>query len=326
MTLQPLLEAQPAIQIHAFAAISAFLLGAVVLFRRKGDKLHRLGGRVWVALMLVVALSSFFIHTIRLWGVWSPIHLLSIGTLLSLAYAVRKVRGGDVVAHAAAMRTTYVGALIVAGAFTLAPGRIMNEVAFGRAGSADAAGSGVAASHQGPTIVGIVTLTPLWVWPLLLYVLYAGWKATRDRVVTPWRPLVMPAVAAGLALQELISPGLSLAGLAAFAVGAAGGSVAGLVLGRRRPAERRGDGRLALKGDWVPLLLLLGIFGLRYAIGVALAIHPSLGQDVGFLVASLALSGLFAAMMIALTIAALPAGTVRLAGLAGRAVQPSAGK
>ncbi|MGO4839398.1 DUF2306 domain-containing protein, partial [Rhizobiaceae sp. 2RAB30] len=188
------------IQVHAFAAISAFLLGAVVLFRRKGDRLHRLGGRIWVALMLVVSLSSFFIHTIRLWGIWSPIHLLSIATLLSLAYAVRRIRSGDVVAHAAAMRTTYVGALIVAGGFTLAPGRIMNEVVFGRADVAKAAAASPAATEHGPTVVDIVTHTPLWVWPLLLYVLYAGWKATRDRVVAPWRLLVMPAVATGLAL------------------------------------------------------------------------------------------------------------------------------
>jgi uncharacterized membrane protein len=326
MTLQPLLEAQPAIQIHAFAAIAAFLLGAVVLFRRKGDRLHRLGGRIWVALMLVVALSSFFIHTIRLWGIWSPIHLLSVATLLSLAYAVRRIRGGDVVAHAAAMRTTYAGALIVAGAFTLVPGRIMNEVFFDRAGTADVAGLGASARDQGPTFVGIVTHTPLWVWPLLLYVLYAGWRATRDRVVAPWRLLVMPAVATGLALYNLVSAGPSPAGLAAFAAGVAGGSAAGFALGRRRPAERRGDGKLAVRGDWVPLVLILGIIAVRYATGVALGIDPSLGQDTLFLVVRLALSGLFSAMMIVLTIAALPSGMSRPAGLAGPAVQPSSGK
>lgn len=68
MTLQPLLQASPVIQIHAYAAIAALLLGAAVLFRRKGDRLHKLGGRIWVLLMVVVAISSFFIHAIRIWG------------------------------------------------------------------------------------------------------------------------------------------------------------------------------------------------------------------------------------------------------------------
>ena len=110
------------------------------------------------------------------------------------------------------------------------------------------------------------------------------------------------------------------------AAGVAGGSAAGFALGRRRPAERRGDGKLAVRGDWVPLVLILGIFAMRYATGVALGIDPSLGQDTLFLVVRLALSGLFSAMMIVLTIAALPLGMSRPAGLAGSAVQPSSGK
>lgn len=134
MNLQPLLDASPAIQIHVAAAIAAFVLGGVVLFRRKGDRPHRLGGRAWVGLMLVVALSSFFIHEIRLWGDWSPIHLLSIATLFSLAYGVAKIRRGNVNAHRRTMQATYGGALIVAGLFTFLPGRIMHEVVFGGSG------------------------------------------------------------------------------------------------------------------------------------------------------------------------------------------------
>lgn len=131
MNFQPLLDASPAIQIHAYAAIAAFLLGGFVLFRRKGDRLHRIGGRVWFGLMLTVALSSFFIHTIRVWGAWSPIHLVSVGTLFSLGYGIWLIRRRIVIGHAVVMKATYIGALIVAGIFTFLPGRIMAEVFFG---------------------------------------------------------------------------------------------------------------------------------------------------------------------------------------------------
>jgi len=131
MTLQPLLDASFAIQFHAAAAILAFVVGAVVLFRRKGDGRHRLAGRIWVALMVVVSLSSFFIHTLKVWGVWSPIHILSVTTLAALVYAVAAIRRRDVATHARAMKITYLGALVVAGIFTFMPGRIMNEVFFG---------------------------------------------------------------------------------------------------------------------------------------------------------------------------------------------------
>ncbi|MEX0955252.1 MAG: DUF2306 domain-containing protein [Rhizobiaceae bacterium] len=130
MNFLPLLQASTAIHIHVVAAVAAFLLGGVVLFRRKGDRLHRIGGRVWVTLMLVVAVSSFFIHTINLWGIWSPIHLVSVGTLVSLAYGVWLIRKHNVTGHRNTMRTTYAGALIIAGIFTFLPGRIMYEVFF----------------------------------------------------------------------------------------------------------------------------------------------------------------------------------------------------
>ena len=38
--------------------------------------------------MAAVSLSSFWIHDLRIWGPWSPIHLLSIFTLVMLPVAV----------------------------------------------------------------------------------------------------------------------------------------------------------------------------------------------------------------------------------------------
>jgi len=131
MDFTPLLSASPAIQIHTLAAVLAFGLGGFVLFRRKGDRLHRIGGRIWVGLMLAVCLSSFFIHTIRMFGPWSPIHLLSVGTLFALWRGVTLARLRRIAKHRLAMQLTYVGALVLAGFFTFMPGRIMHEVFFG---------------------------------------------------------------------------------------------------------------------------------------------------------------------------------------------------
>ena len=130
MTFEPLMQATLAIQLHTLAAILAFFLGGVVLFRRKGDRLHRLGGRVWAGLMLAVAATSFFIHTIGLVGIWSPIHLISIATFWLLGRAIWLARAGGIREHRAIMQQTYLGALIVAGAFTFWPGRVMHAVFF----------------------------------------------------------------------------------------------------------------------------------------------------------------------------------------------------
>ncbi len=131
MTLAPLLAAPALIQWHAFAALSAFALGAVQLAAPKGTIPHRLFGWIWAALMLAVVVSSFFIHTIRLWGPWSPIHLLSLFTLVMLPLAVLRARRHEVERHRRAMTSMFVGALVIAGAFALLPGRIMHDVVFG---------------------------------------------------------------------------------------------------------------------------------------------------------------------------------------------------
>jgi uncharacterized membrane protein len=81
--------------------------------------------------MLAVALSSFFIHDLRVWGIWSPIHLLSILTLATLPVGVWHARRHAVRHHQWTMISLFAGALLIAGIFTLMPGRIMHAVLFG---------------------------------------------------------------------------------------------------------------------------------------------------------------------------------------------------
>ena len=131
MNLALLLDAAPAIQLHAFAAVTAFALGVVQLSAPKGTLPHRTIGWIWVTLMAVVALSSFWIHQLRLWGPWSPIHLLSIFTLAVLPLAVMAAHRHAVDRHRRAMTGLFFGALVIAGLFTLVPGRITHKVVFG---------------------------------------------------------------------------------------------------------------------------------------------------------------------------------------------------
>ena len=132
MTLAPLLAADGAIRLHAFAAMTAFALGVVQLGAPKGTIPHRTIGWVWVILMLAVSVSAFWIHTIQLWGPWSPIHLLAIFTLAILPIAVLHARRHRVHQHRIAMLSLFFGALVIAGLFTLFPGRIMHTVVIGQ--------------------------------------------------------------------------------------------------------------------------------------------------------------------------------------------------
>ncbi len=131
MSLAPLFAASPVIVVHAFAAMAAFALGVAQLLLPKGTGPHRFMGWTWVSFMVVVAGSSFWIQEIRLFGPWSPIHLLAILTLLMLPAGVYFARRGRVRGHALTMIGLFTGALVIAGLFTFVPGRIMHAVAFG---------------------------------------------------------------------------------------------------------------------------------------------------------------------------------------------------
>ena len=123
-------QTQP-IPLHAILAMIAIILGGIQLSMKKGGTIHKLLGRIWVGLMLIVATTSFFIHEIKLWGAYSPIHLLSLWTIFILGVGVYYVRVGNIKRHKQVMIATYFFALIVAGFFTLYPGRIMHQILIG---------------------------------------------------------------------------------------------------------------------------------------------------------------------------------------------------
>jgi len=131
MSFDPLFAAPVVVQIHAFAAMAALLLGIVQFAAPKGTLPHRTLGYTWVGLMLVIAISSFAIYGKRPWGSFSAIHILSVIVLVLTPLAVLAAHRHHVNTHRGAMTAIFTGALIIAGGFTLLPGRIMHSVVFG---------------------------------------------------------------------------------------------------------------------------------------------------------------------------------------------------
>ena len=119
------------ILLHAIAAILAIILGGVQLYMNKGSVTHKLLGYIWVGLMLIVSVSSFFIHEIKLWNAYSPIHLLSAWTIFSLVLAIYYVRVSNIKRHKQVMIMIYGFALVLTGFFTFMPGRVMHQIVFG---------------------------------------------------------------------------------------------------------------------------------------------------------------------------------------------------
>lgn len=114
---------------HIATALVAVLLGIAILAMPKGTSRHKLMGRIWVALMTIVAVGSFSIKALD-GDSFSPIHVLSVITLVSMTYSIYMIRRGNRRAHVAAMIGCFIGA-VVAGSFTLHPDRIIGGFFFG---------------------------------------------------------------------------------------------------------------------------------------------------------------------------------------------------
>lgn len=131
MTFDPILNAPIYVQVHACAAVVALLLGPFVILRNRRDRLHKVGGYIWVVAMACAAISSFWIMEFRVIGPFSPIHGLSIYVLWSLYRGVSYAIARNIAAHRQTFRALYLQGLVLAGLFTLLPGRILNRMLFG---------------------------------------------------------------------------------------------------------------------------------------------------------------------------------------------------
>lgn len=117
------------IQLHIAAAVGALVLGPVALWSRKGSPVHRSAGYVWVALMLTAAITSLFIRDFRLPNIagYTPIHLVTVFTFVGVGTGIAAAVRRHIRVHQKAMRRTYIGGCLIAGAFALLPSRFLGH-------------------------------------------------------------------------------------------------------------------------------------------------------------------------------------------------------
>jgi len=128
-----LMQRHPLIFFHLVTATGALLLGLFMLLRRKGTRSHRLLGWTWVALMASTALASAFIRDYRLPNLWgyTPIHLFTVTVAVMLPLGLWYAKRGRIEGHRKTMQRLYIGACVVAGLFTLLPGRFLGSLLWG---------------------------------------------------------------------------------------------------------------------------------------------------------------------------------------------------
>lgn len=155
---------------------------------------------------------------------------------------------------------------------------------------------------QHPEALGtVIRSTPTWVWGLATGLAVLGASQLKDRSASLTRVSLMPVVMTSFSVWGTLSAfGNSPLLAQAFAAWAAAAAVV-FALVARLPAQARYDAasrRYAIPGSVVPLLLMVGIFLVKYVVGVDLTMAPQLMRDPSYALTIAALYGAFTGLFI----------------------------
>lgn len=128
---------------------------------------------------------------------------------------------------------------------------------------------------QSTTLSEILIYTPHWVFGLLAILIVFGIMQARTRQVPVQVALILPFAMLVLSLSGVLRyVGLQLPALACWLVGIAAFTALSVkLIGKNIARFDSTTRKLVIQGSWLPLLVILGIFITRYALGVATAMQ-----------------------------------------------------
>lgn len=133
-------------------------------------------------------------------------------------------------------------------------------------------------------LMTILQQVPGRIWILLVVLIALGLSQTLPRRRKPRSATILPVIMIALSFYGVVSafPAQPLT-MASWAAGVAAAVMLSSALGAWNGIEwSEADQRLLVPGSWMPLALILGLFAVKFGVGVALAMHPELARDGSF--------------------------------------------
>jgi hypothetical protein len=146
-----------------------------------------------------------------------------------------------------------------------------------------------------PSFFQIVANTPLWVWPLMAFILWLGLQGLQPRVIPVWRLAILPTVGFATSLGGIVQSVDPAAAATGWGLALLAFLPLGWAFGQNRPVRLRPeDGKLEIAGGWFALVFGVSIFAVRYAMGVLFGVLPALRAEPMWIHASGAVGGVVA--------------------------------
>jgi len=149
-------------------------------------------------------------------------------------------------------------------------------------------------------LIAILSGAPTWVWFLLVALVALGLSQTLPRSVTLRRAAIVPIVLVAFSLYGVTSSfgrqGTAVAAWAvALVIGASLAMAAGAWSGIAWSAQEQ---RLKVPGSWWPMVLILGLFITKFAVGVMLAMQPARAHEPLFAALAGSIYGAFSGVFL----------------------------
>jgi hypothetical protein len=155
--------------------------------------------------------------------------------------------------------------------------------------------------HHPLAIGAVLRGTPLWVWGLLAGLVVLGATQLRDRTASLVRVSLVPVAMTGFSAWGTWSAfGGSAVGAQVIGVWLLVATAMAAVLAPQRAVASYDHARreYRLPGSVVPLLLIVGIFLVKWTVGVELAMQPARAGDAHFALSMAAVYGVFSGLFI----------------------------
>ncbi|WP_338767463.1 DUF2306 domain-containing protein [Bernardetia sp. ABR2-2B] len=106
---------------HITTIIFVFFIGIILLVVKRGTKVYKIFGKVYIILMVIVTIITLSIPTVveeRLFNHFGWVHLFSLLVLYTVPITYLSIKKGNIKVHRRKMILLYFGALAVALVFT----------------------------------------------------------------------------------------------------------------------------------------------------------------------------------------------------------------
>ncbi len=141
----------------------------------------------------------------------------------------------------------------------------------------------------------IISNTPSYVWGILAFLMFRGFKATMDRELEIRSVINIPVIMLALSVQGILSGfGADVLVITSWMLTTVTGAVISWNAVNSNNVRILADKNLVFyRGSWAPLIMMMAIFVMKYVVNVALHVNPDLHGNTAFVLISTALFGIF---------------------------------